>query len=78
LGCWVHKTANILDKLLKGIQSKAKGHIQDMYMAETKEQAIQAYHHFVSTYEAKYEKAVKCLTKDEEDLFTFYYFPGSH
>jgi putative transposase len=47
--CWVHKTANILDKLPKGIQSKAKSHIHEMYMAETKEQALQAYDHFVST-----------------------------
>lgn len=76
--CWVHKTANILDKLPKSIQSKAKSHIHDMYMAETKEQAVAAYDHFVSTYEEKYEKAVKCLTKDKEDLFTFYDFPGAH
>jgi putative transposase len=76
--CWVHKSANILDKMPKSIQSKAKSHIHDMYMAETKAEALKAYDHFVSTYGAKYEHAVKCLTKDKEDLFTFYDFPGAH
>jgi transposase-like protein len=76
--CWVHKTANILDKLPKSIQSKAKSMIHDMYMAETKESALKAYDHFIESFEAKYPRAVECLTKDKEDLFTFYDFPGVH
>jgi transposase-like protein len=76
--CWVHKTANILDKMPKAIQSKAKSMIHEMYMAVTKENALKAYDHFVETYEAKYPKAVECLTKDKEDLFTFYDFPATH
>jgi len=74
--CWVHKTANILDKLPKSIQSKAKSMIHDMYMAPTKEDALEAYDHFVNTFSDKYPKAVECLTKDKEDLFTFYDFPA--
>jgi len=76
--CWVHKTANILDKMPKGIQGKAKSMIHEMYMAETEDNARKAYNHFVSVYGDKYPKAVDCLRKDKEDLFTFYQFPGIH
>jgi putative transposase len=76
--CWVHKTANILDKLPKSMQSKAKSHIHDMYRAENKKAALQAYDHFIDVYEDKFPKAVECLTKDKDCLFTFYDFPASH
>ena len=76
--CWVHKTANILDKMPKSIQSKAKSNIHEMYMAETEEDALKAYDHFVAVYQDKYPKAVDCLTKDKDDLFNFYSFPGIH
>ena len=76
--CWVHKTANILDKMPKSIQSKAKAMIQDMYMAPTKEDALAAYDHFVASFSDKYPRAVECLTKDKGDLFNFYDFPAAH
>jgi len=76
--CWVHKTANILDKLPKSMQSKSKSMIHDMYMAETKEAALKAYDHFIESFQAKYPKAIECLVKDKEDLFTFYDFPAMH
>jgi len=76
--CWVHKTANILDKMPKSVQPKAKSLIHEMYMAETEENALKAYDHFVSSYQDKYPKATGCLTKDKDDLFTFYSFPGIH
>ncbi len=76
--CWVHKTANILDKMPKSVQGKAKSLIHDMYMADTKENALKSYKHFVDVYEAKYPKAVNTLTKDKEDLFNFYNFPAKH
>ena len=76
--CWVHKTANILDKMPKSIQSKAKSMIHEMYMAETKKGALKAYDHFVNSFEDKYPRAVECLQKDKEQLFTFYDFPAVH
>jgi transposase-like protein len=76
--CWVHKTANILDKMPKSMQSKAKAHIHDMYRAESKEAALEAYDHFIQVYEDKFPKAVQCLTKDKDSLFTFYDFPAVH
>ena len=76
--CWVHKTANILDKMPKGVQSKAKQRIQDMYMAGTREDAVKAYDEFLSLYEAKFPGACECLRKDRDVLFTFYDFPAEH
>lgn len=76
--CWVHKTANILDKLPKHKQAHAKSLIHDMYLAGTYEEAIKAYDRFVAEYSAKWPKAVECLTKDKDVLFTFYDFPAEH
>ena len=76
--CWVHKTANILDKMPKGVQAKAKQAIQDMYMVETKKQALTAYEEFLRLYGAKFPAACACLEKDKDDLFTFYDFPAEH
>jgi transposase-like protein len=49
-----------------------------MYIAETKKDAISEYHLFIKTFKGKYPKAVKCLTKDFDQLFTFYDFPAAH
>ena len=76
--CWVHKTANILDKLPKSVQPHAKKMIHEMYMSPTKADAKAAYKAFLEHYEAKYPKATQCLRKDEEVLFTFYDFPAEH
>ena len=76
--CWVHKTANVLNKLPKSLQGKAKGHLQDIWMAETKAEAEDAFDFFVHAYGAKYDKAVECLTKDRDRLLTFYDFPAEH
>ena len=76
--CWVHKTANILDKLPKSIHGRAKQMIHNMYMAENRKTAIKEYNHFINTYGPKYEKAVNCFKKDFDQLFTFYQFPAAH
>ena len=76
--CWVHKTANVLDKLPKSQQPKAKDLIHQMYGADTQEEALDQYDHFVRLFEAKYPKACACLSKDKEALFTFYDFPAHH
>src|SRR3954465_3584102 len=76
--CWVHKTANVLDKLPKGTQPKAKGMLHEIYQAEGRAQAEKAFDLFVKTFEAKYPKATECLVKDREALLTFYDFPGEH
>jgi putative transposase len=76
--CWVHKTANVLDKMAKGVQPKAKAMIHDVWQAETKAAAEKAFDLFLATYEAKYPKATACLAKDRESLLVFYDFPAEH
>ena len=76
--CWVHKTANVLDKLPKRLQPRAKEAIHDIWMAETREAAGKAFDSFLETYGAKYPKACECLAKDREQLLTFYDFPAEH
>jgi putative transposase len=76
--CWVHKTANVLNKLPKSIQAKAKERLHQIWMADNKAEAQQNFDAFIQTYEAKYPKAVECLVKDREALLTFYDFPAEH
>lgn len=76
--CWVHKTANILDKMPRSVQGAAKTRIHDMYMAATKAEALKAYEMFMNLYKAKFPKACECLAKDRDNLFTFYDFPAEH
>jgi len=76
--CWVHKTANVLNKLPKSQHSKAKRALQEIWMAETKKDALTAFDAFVETWRVKYDKAVECLIKDREALLAFYDFPAEH
>jgi len=76
--CWVHKTANVLDKMPKSVQPRAKEMIHEMYLAPSRQRALAAYEEFGTTFGAKYPAAWKCLEKDKERLFTFYDFPAEH
>jgi len=76
--CWVHKTANVLGKLPKSQQPKAKRSLQEIWMAETRKDAETAFDAFVSAYALKYEKAAECLEKDRDALLAFYDFPAEH
>jgi putative transposase len=76
--CWVHKTANVLEKLPGSMQGKAKAMLHDIYLAETKAEAEKAFDRFTSLYRVKYDKAVSCLEKDREELLAFYDFPAEH
>ena len=76
--CWVHKESNVLSKLPKGLQGRAKADLHAVWMAETRETAHQAFDTFVEKYAPKYPKATECLAKDREELLTFYDFPAEH
>jgi transposase-like protein len=76
--CWCHKTANVLNKLPKGEQPRAKEALQQIWMAATRADAQRAFDLFVKTYEAKFPKAVACLVKDKDELLAFYDFPAEH
>ena len=76
--CWVHKTANVLKNLPKTLHSQAKDKLHAIWMAPGRDEASQAFDLFIQTYEAKYPKATQCLTKDRDELLTFYDFPAEH
>jgi len=76
--CWVHKAANVLDKLPKSVQPAAKQDLREIWMAPGRRAAEAAITTFAGKYGARYEKAVTCLTKDREALLTFYDLPAEH
>lgn len=76
--CWVHKTANVLNKLPKAVQPKAKQALHEIWMAPTRTDAYKAFDIALSTYSAKYPKAMKCLEKDKDEMLAFYDFPAMH
>jgi transposase-like protein len=76
--CWVHKTANILNKLPRSLQSSAKSMLHDIWMADTRKEAEKAFDLFIATHQAKHPGAVECLKKDRVELLAFYDFPAEH
>ncbi len=74
----MHKTANILNALPKGLQPRAKAQLHEIWMAATRDEAQSAFEQFVATYQAKYPKAAAKLTEDREALLAFYDFPAEH
>jgi transposase-like protein len=76
--CWVHKTANVLNKLPKSQQPKAKAALQEIWMAATRQEAERAFDQFLTLYRPKYPKAAECLEKDRGSLLAFYDFPAEH
>lgn len=76
--CWFHKMGNVLDKLPKSQQEKAKSMLHEIWMSATRADAYKAFDAFINEYDAKYPKATACLFKDKESLLTFYDFPAEH
>jgi transposase-like protein len=76
--CWFHKSANVLNRLPKSVQPRAREAIHEIWMAETREDAYKAFDRFGELYGAKYPKAWECLQKDKEELLAFYDFPAEH
>jgi putative transposase len=76
--CWVHKTMNVLDKLPKSVQAKAKSDLHEIWMSATKADAIKAFDRFIEVYGTKWPRAAECLEKDRAELLAFYDFPAEH
>jgi len=76
--CWVHKTANVLNKFPKSMHPAVKADLREIWQAETQAAANAAMDTFAGKYGVKYEKAVACLTKDRAALLAFYDFPADH
>ena len=75
---WVHRMANVLDKLPKRMQPAAKRALREMMYAESRAEAEALVERFDSAYVAKYPKAVASLTRDQEYLYTHFDFPAEH
>ena len=76
--CWVHKTANVLNKVPKSMHPAVKADLREIWQAETRAAAEAALDTFAEKYGAKYKKAATCLTRDREALVAFYDFPAEH
>ena len=76
--CWVHKTANVLNKVALSVQINMKADLREIYGAPTRATADTAIDVFADKYRAKYDKAVACLTKDRDTLLAFFDFPAEH
>ena len=76
--CWVHKAANVLDKMPRSVQPAAKADLREIWMAPDRRAAEAAIATLAEKYSPKYEKAVACVVKDREALLTFYDFPAEH
>lgn len=76
--CWVHKTANVLDKLPKSVQPQAKKMLHNIYNSEHKADATKFMDDFADIFDAKYPKAVTCLMKNKDSMLAFYDFPAEH
>ncbi len=76
--CWFHKSGNVLDKLPKKSKAKAKEMLHNIWMAESKNDAIDAMNLFATMYKDKYPAAAECLIKDQDELLEFYNFPAMH
>ncbi len=76
--CWVHRIANVLDKLPKRLHAKAKAALHEIMRADTRKAAQQGIARFEDDYGAKYPKAVASLRRDETELLAFFDFPAEH
>jgi putative transposase len=76
--CWLHKTGNVLNNMPKSVQPRAKADIHEIWMAETRAEAVAAFDTFLEKYRAKYPAACECLEKDRDVLLSFYDFPAEH
>jgi transposase-like protein len=76
--CWHHKINNVLDKLPKSLQPQAKDALQQIWMANLKNDALKAWNVFEARFKDKYPKAVETLNKDKESMLRFFDFPAVH
>jgi putative transposase len=76
--CWVHKTANVLNKVPKSVQPGMKADLREVYLAPNRASAEQAISVFAEKYAARYAKASECLIKDQTALLAFYDLPAEH
>lgn len=76
--CWLHKTLNVLDKFPKSMQPNAHKDLREIWLSPDRAAAEAAITTFAEKYAPKYARAVECLTKDSDQMLTFFDFPADH
>ena len=76
--CWKHKIANVLDKLPKRLQARAKEQLHEIMYAPDRKSAVEEIDIFQKEYGPRYAKAVETLIKDQDRMLTFFDFPAEH
>jgi transposase-like protein len=76
--CWVHKIANVLDKLPKRVQPRATSMLHEMMRSESLSDVNISKDKFIATFHEKYPEAVKKIEKDWAELTAFFNFPAMH
>jgi putative transposase len=74
--CWVHKIANVLDKLPKRLQPQVKSLLHDMMRSESLSAANKVKKQFEDLLHLKFPDVVECLVKDWDKLTEFFNFPA--
>jgi len=76
--CWVHRIANVLDKLPRSLQPRAKQALHEIMYADTRAAAERELARFTQAYGPKYPKAVASLTVDQDRLLAYFNYPADH
>jgi putative transposase len=66
----------VLDKLPKRLQARAKEMLHEIMYAPDRASALEEIALFSEEYGARYPKAVETLTRDQDQLLTFFDFPA--
>ena len=62
----------------KSIQNQVKHDLREIWTAPDRTAAEKAIDIFAEKYGPKYDKAVQCLVKDQDQLLAFFDFPAEH
>ena len=76
--CWNHKMVNVLDRLPKREQKRAKVLLREVVYAESRAAAEAARERFEDRYGGDYPKAAGTLADDWDRMTAFFVFPAAH
>lgn len=62
----------------QSVKPRMKEALQDIWMAEIRDDAYHAFLTFQKRFEAKYPKATDCLVKDKPEMLAFYDYQAEH
>src|SRR6266702_2212387 len=75
--CLVHKQRNVLNAIPRRERGEVQAELVGIWDQPTKQEAVAQLAAFKAKYSKRYPEAVRSLTEEEEQTFTFYAFPES-